>query len=60
MATVQAVLDHKGAQVFTIGVRDSALAAATLMNERGIGGLVVLDEGRVAGMFTERDILYGA
>ena len=36
---------------------DSALKAATLMNERGIGGLVVLDGGRVAGMFTERDIL---
>jgi IMP dehydrogenase len=51
------VLDHKGAQVFTIGVRDTALAAATLMNERGIGGLVVLDEDRVTGMFTERDIL---
>ena len=41
----------------TIGVADSALTAATLMNERGIGGLVVLDAGRVAGMFTERDIL---
>ena len=57
MATVQAVLDHKGGQVFTIGVHESALQAATLMNDRGIGGLVVLDGGRVAGMFTERDIL---
>ena len=57
MATVQALLAKKGGQVVTIGVADSALTAATLMNERGIGGLVVLDGGRVAGMFTERDIL---
>lgn len=57
MATVQAVLAKKGGQVVTIGVADSALTAATLMNERGIGGLVVLEAGRVAGMFTERDIL---
>ncbi len=57
MPTVQTVLARKGGQVVTIGVTDSALTAATLMNERGIGGLVVLDAGRVAGMFTERDIL---
>jgi CBS domain-containing protein len=57
MATVQAVLARKGGEVFTIGIADSVLTAATLMNERGIGGLVVLDGGRVAGMFTERDIL---
>ena len=57
MTTVQSVLAKKGGQVVTIGVADTALVAATLMNERGIGGLVVLDGGRVAGMFTERDIL---
>jgi CBS domain-containing protein len=57
MSTVQSVLAKKGGQVVTIGVADTALVAATLMNERAIGGLVVLDGGRVAGMFTERDIL---
>jgi len=57
MATVQSVLDRKGGQVVTIDVADTVLGAASLMNERGIGGLVVMDGGRVAGMFTERDIL---
>ena len=57
MSTVQSVLSKKGGQVVTIGAGDTALMAATLMNERGIGGLVVLDGDRVAGMFTERDIL---
>ena len=57
MATVQMVLARKGGQVVSTGVADSVLTAATLMNERGIGGLVVLDGDRVAGMFTERDVL---
>jgi CBS domain-containing protein len=57
MPTVQAVLTRKGGQVVSIGAAESALAAATLMNERGIGGLVVLDDDQVVGMFTERDIL---
>ena len=57
MATVQAILTRKGGQVVSIGAAESVLAAASLMNERGIGGLVVLEGGRVAGMFTERDIL---
>jgi len=57
MGTVQTILARKGGQVVSIDVAESALAAASLMNERGIGGLVVLEGGRVAGMFTERDIL---
>ena len=57
MVTVQSVLDRKGGQVVTVDVADTVLGAASLMNERGIGGLVVMDGARVAGMFTERDIL---
>ena len=57
MATVQVVLDRKGGQVVTVDVAESVLDAATIMNERAIGGLVVMQDGRVAGMFTERDIL---
>jgi CBS domain-containing protein len=43
--------------VFTIGAGATALEAAQLMNEHKIGSLVVLDDGRVVGMFTERDVL---
>ena len=57
MPTVQVVLTKKGGQVVTVGVEDSVLRAAALMNDRGIGGVVVLDGDRVAGIFTERDIL---
>jgi len=57
MATVQSILTQKGRQVVSTMVGDSVLDAATLMNQRGIGGLIVLDGDQVVGMFTERDIL---
>ena len=57
MPTAQTVLDKKGTDVATISRKAMVLDAATLMNERKIGALVVTDEDRVVGMFTERDVL---
>jgi CBS domain-containing protein len=57
MPTVREILERKGAQVFTIGTGATVLEAACLMNEHKIGSLVVIDQGAVIGMFTERDIL---
>jgi hypothetical protein len=37
MATVQDILGRKGGEVVTMVGGDSALSAARLMNERGIG-----------------------
>lgn len=57
MALVREILQKKGSQVWSIGTGATVLQAALLMNEHKIGGLVVIDQGRVAGMFTERDLL---
>lgn len=57
MSTVKDILATKGSHVQSIGPRASVLDAAVLMNEHKIGCLVVLDGGRVVGMFSERDIL---
>jgi CBS domain-containing protein len=57
LAIVQSILGRKGGQVVSIGAGETVLAAASLMNERAIGGLVVTDGERVVGIFTERDIL---
>jgi CBS domain-containing protein len=57
MATVREILDRKGSQVFTIGTGATVMEGASLMNEHKIGALVVLEDGAVVGMFTERDIL---
>lgn len=57
MATINDLLAIKGSQVHSIGPNANVLDAARLMNEHRIGALVVLDGGRLQGMFTERDIL---
>lgn len=57
MPTVKEILVKKGAEVVTAPATTSVLEAARLMNERGIGGVVVTDEDSVVGIFSERDIL---
>lgn len=57
MPSAQIILDRKGSDVATIGKNASVLEAATLMNERRIGAVVVTAGDRAVGIFTERDIL---
>jgi CBS domain-containing protein len=57
MATVQELLANKGSAVQAIGPTASALDAALLMNQHKIGCLAVMDDKRLIGMFSERDIL---
>jgi CBS domain-containing protein len=57
MATIRDILAKKGSGVLTTGKESTVLEAAILMNEHKVGALVVLEEGRIAGMFTERDVL---
>ena len=57
MAQVRELLERKGARVLTIGPTSSVLQAALMMNEHRVGSLVVVEDGRVVGMFTERDLL---
>jgi CBS domain-containing protein len=57
MSTVKEILTRKGSQVFTVSPGATVMEAACLMNEHKIGALVVIDQGAVVGMFTERDVL---
>jgi len=57
MSTVQDILRQKGSDVVSMVADESVVNAARLMNERGIGGVVVMDGGAMVGIFTERDIL---
>ena len=57
MATVETILTRKGREVVCMVAGESVLNAARLMNERGIGGVVVTEEGGIVGIFTERDVL---
>ena len=57
MATLGDLLVTKGHGVIAVRPSDTVLQAANLMNDRNIGGVVVLDGDRLAGIFTERDVL---
>ena len=57
MSTISEILRIKGSSVHSIGRDASIMEAALAMNQHKIGALVVTDEGRVVGIFTERDVL---
>ena len=57
MHTVKDILATKGNQVATIEGGTPVLQAAVEMNTRRIGALVVMDGEKIAGIFTERDIM---
>ena len=55
MHTVKELLREKGSQVWTIAPEATVYEALELMAKKNIGSVVVLEQGNVAGMFTERD-----
>ena len=57
MATVSDILAGKGMHLITVSAQATVYHAALVMNEQKIGSLLVLDEGRLVGILTERDIL---
>ena len=57
MASVNDILAGKGRHLITISAQATVYSAAVLMNERKIGSLLVLEEGQLIGILTERDIL---
>ncbi|PCD04571.1 hypothetical protein COC42_10065 [Sphingomonas spermidinifaciens] len=56
--TIAAILGSKGGEVVSVPVSASAQAAMAMLAERRIGALPVLEGDAVAGIFSERDVLY--
>jgi CBS domain-containing protein len=57
MATVNEILTKKGNRVETIGPEATAYEAARQMTDCKIGCLVVIENERVCGIVSERDVL---
>ena len=56
--TIAAVLGSKGSTVETIGVDDRLYDAVRKLGEKRIGALPVIEDGRIAGIMSERDVIY--
>jgi CBS domain-containing protein len=54
---VSQILRSKGDTVFTIAPKDTIAAVAGLLHSRKVGALVVLQDERVVGIVSERDIV---
>jgi CBS domain-containing protein len=54
---VSQILKHKGDLVFTTGPGATIAEVAGLLNQRGVGALVVLEAAQVAGIVSERDVV---
>ena len=56
--TIAAVLRTKGNEVETIGANERLADAVAKLGERRIGALPVVDGDAIAGIISERDIIY--
>ena len=52
---VSQILKAKGNKIWSIAPHETAYKALQLMSEKDLGALVVIDNGKVVGLFTERD-----
>ncbi len=55
MTTVSMILHVKGDEVWRVTPETSVFDALRLMAEKNVGALVVLEEGKLVGIFSERD-----
>ena len=55
--SIATLLEHKGGTVKTVPVSFSVSEAVKEMNRHKIGCMLVMDGARLAGIFTERDVL---
>jgi CBS domain-containing protein len=53
--TVGSILRYKGHNVWSVDPEESVFQAISLMADKGIGSLVVIADGRLVGIISERD-----
>jgi len=52
---VSQILKAKGNKIWSIAPQETAYKALQLMSEKNLGAVLVIDKGKVVGIFTERD-----
>jgi CBS domain-containing protein len=56
--TIAAVLQEKGSAIETIAAGTTLFDAVRRLGEKRIGALPVVEDGRIVGMISERDVIY--
>ena len=54
---ISVLLERKGSAIYSIAPTVSIADAVAEMNRNRVGAIVALEDGRLAGIFTERDVL---
>jgi CBS domain-containing protein len=54
---VSVVANHMSRSLLTVGPDDGLRDAAKRMDERGVGAVLVLEDDRLVGILTERDLM---
>ena len=57
ITSVSTLLEHKGSKVFSVSPDMTVCDAVQEMNRDKVGAVVVLEAGKLVGIFTERDVL---
>lgn len=53
--TIASILRNKGREIWSVNPEETVYDAIALMAEKGIGALLILSEGKLIGVFSERD-----
>ena len=57
--TIAAILQSKGGEIFSVGPDLRVSEVVKTLAERRIGAVPVIAGGKVLGIFSERDVIYG-
>jgi CBS domain-containing protein len=53
--TIDAILNQKGTEIFSVSPEASVFEAIELMDSKNVGALIVMENDRLVGMISERD-----
>lgn len=55
--TLRDILSQKSSKIYSVPLDASVQEAVRVMVDGGVGSVLVMNEGRLAGLFTERDLM---
>lgn len=54
---VSAIIGDKGSAVFSVGPSDAVSTAVSMLSDKRIGAVLVIENDQVSGVFSERDVI---